>query len=395
MELRPIDWRSNPAKLKDDIDQNFKSISLAFNALLEQRLDGISIDKLIAQDIKLGSKDLSDIFLSKGDHHDVVRIQCGKNITTGGTENKPTIAVKEDPEFDSIVAGASRFGSIEMNGSPLQDLFYSRAEADKIIHPKLGDNLYQLENIIHVSSSPSFNSINTNSVTALTASFKDVLYKGSPLERWFGSHTHVQPGNNTITGGTIDKPSVSIVDDPTFNSIRSASVHADGIAATGITGDTMVVSGISTKRIDVQDGLSVGNALQIANGCINVGCDPELEVSSFMRAAMRIVAPENSPIHYALVVQNRNRMVRRTLNDQSVDFVVRGDGNVGIGAFDGLRSKLTIKSEEGHDQFQLSTPFTPDGSADKRGSPGNISWDDEFLYVRTERGWKRAALGGF
>lgn len=395
MELRPISWKSNPAKLKDDIDHNFQSISTAFNALLQMKLDGITLDKVTANEIFLGPSPLSSIFLSKGDKHDVVRVQCGDNIMTGGTQNRPVVSVSGSPIFDSVTASNAIFGSIQLGGRPLHDIFYSRLEASGITHPKLGDNLSLRDNTIHLSSSPTFDSIRSNSLTASTASFSSITYRGTPIDRFFGSHTYVRPGKNTTTGGTANNPVVSVVDDPDFNSIRARVATMGQTSMNGLTADTISSIGVTSNELRAHDVLSVGGAFHVTSGRINVGCEPEQEVSSFLRTAVRIVAPENSPIHHALVVQNRNHMVRRTLNDQSVDFVIRGDGKVGIGAFDGLRSRLTIKTSEGHDQIQLSTPFTPDGSNDKRGTSGNVTWDDQYVYVKTNAGWKRSQLSSF
>jgi hypothetical protein len=88
-------------------------------------------------------------------------------------------------------------------------------------------------------------------------------------------------------------------------------------------------------------------------------------------------------------------MVRRILSDQSVDFVIKGDGNVGIGVYDGLTSKLSIRSEFGYDQLQLKCEFTPINTNDINGQIGNIAWDDEHIFVKTKRGWKRSLLSFF
>ena len=39
-----------------------------------------------------------------------------------------------------------------------------------------------------------------------------------------------------------------------------------------------------------------------------------------------------------------------------------------------------------------ATAFTPVNSGDSYGDVGNIAWDDDYVYVKTSNGWKRAAL---
>jgi hypothetical protein len=39
--------------------------------------------------------------------------------------------------------------------------------------------------------------------------------------------------------------------------------------------------------------------------------------------------------------------------------------------------------------------YTPTGSADSTGKDGDLSYDDDFLYVKTGVGWKRTSLESF
>ncbi len=45
--------------------------------------------------------------------------------------------------------------------------------------------------------------------------------------------------------------------------------------------------------------------------------------------------------------------------------------------------------------INLKAAFTPSGSADPAGTTGDVTWDDNYLYVKTSAGWKRTALSGF
>ena len=39
--------------------------------------------------------------------------------------------------------------------------------------------------------------------------------------------------------------------------------------------------------------------------------------------------------------------------------------------------------------------FTPSSSADKTGSVGDVSFDDNYMYIKTKNGWTRVALNTF
>jgi hypothetical protein len=39
--------------------------------------------------------------------------------------------------------------------------------------------------------------------------------------------------------------------------------------------------------------------------------------------------------------------------------------------------------------------YTPTGSSDTRGGEGDVAYDANFLYVKTQAGWKRVAISSF
>jgi hypothetical protein len=39
--------------------------------------------------------------------------------------------------------------------------------------------------------------------------------------------------------------------------------------------------------------------------------------------------------------------------------------------------------------------ITPSGTADPQGTLGDFTWDDNFIYVKTNTGWKRSVLSTF
>ena len=69
-------------------------------------------------------------------------------------------------------------------------------------------------------------------------------------------------------------------------------------------------------------------------------------------------------------------------------------GNVGIGTT-APTARLHVVGSTGYNQLRLQTPYTPTSSADPNGNVGDIAWDNNYIYVKTSTGWKRAALTSF
>ena len=49
-------------------------------------------------------------------------------------------------------------------------------------------------------------------------------------------------------------------------------------------------------------------------------------------------------------------------------------------------AKITI------DDLVISTSYTPTGTTDSTGDIGALTWDDDYIYVKTNEGWKKAGL---
>ena len=58
-------------------------------------------------------------------------------------------------------------------------------------------------------------------------------------------------------------------------------------------------------------------------------------------------------------------------------------------------AKLQIDAPAGHAALQIRQSYTPTSSADPAGSVGTWAWDDNYIYIKTSSGWKRAALSTF
>ncbi len=67
------------------------------------------------------------------------------------------------------------------------------------------------------------------------------------------------------------------------------------------------------------------------------------------------------------------------------------NGNAGINTTSPT-AKLDVNGATGYDQLRMRTSFTPSGTSDSNGNTGDMAWDDDFIYIKTSEGWKRATL---
>lgn len=67
-----------------------------------------------------------------------------------------------------------------------------------------------------------------------------------------------------------------------------------------------------------------------------------------------------------------------------------GNDRVGIGT-----PTPTDKLDVNSDTIRLRTAKTPTSTSDASGNLGSIAWDDNYIYVKTSAGWKRAGLSTF
>jgi hypothetical protein len=86
----------------------------------------------------------------------------------------------------------------------------------------------------------------------------------------------------------------------------------------------------------------------------------------------------------------------KTITDGGApDFFIKGKttnrGNVGINN-GSPTSKLDISGTTGYQQLRLRNSYTPTTSGDTNGEIGDISWDDNYIYVKTNSGWGRSSL---
>jgi hypothetical protein len=64
---------------------------------------------------------------------------------------------------------------------------------------------------------------------------------------------------------------------------------------------------------------------------------------------------------------------------------------------DGSADQVMVTNGSGQLSWTNKSPtgFTPANSGDSYGDVGNIAWDDDYVYVKTSNGWKRAQLSSW
>lgn len=70
------------------------------------------------------------------------------------------------------------------------------------------------------------------------------------------------------------------------------------------------------------------------------------------------------------------------------------EGNVGVRTT-APTATMDISGSTGYNQVRMRTSYTPTSTTDSNGSVGDMAWDDNFIYIKTTAGWKRAALSLF
>ena len=72
-----------------------------------------------------------------------------------------------------------------------------------------------------------------------------------------------------------------------------------------------------------------------------------------------------------------------------------GRTSVGLDGSSTITSRLDVSGEEGYNQLRLRKKYTPTSTSDTHGAEGDISWDDNYIYIKTSSGWKRSSLSTF
>jgi len=235
------------------------------------------------------------------------RVQPGTNITTGGTADNPTVNLVDSPSINGLTAsGTSNFtGVIQSGGTDLYNIFLTSGDLSGTT-VSAGSNV-SVNNVgndyeVSVIDSPSFNDITfsgtaTGGDAIVGEMSATTFYSGSTdvetiiyniAESISGTHTFVQNGTNTLTGGTDLLPTVNIVDSPSFNNIEFSGTATGGnVFATELSGGTIYSGstdlysifqqvGADTNHTYVQNGTNIITGGTTAEPTINLVDSPSI-----------------------------------------------------------------------------------------------------------------------
>jgi PII-like signaling protein len=215
---------------------NFPTINIS-----AATLTSLSATTISGATIYSGSTNLYSIF-STTDANDITRVQPGLNIYTGGTDNSPTVNISA-ATLTSLSATTLSGGTIYSGSTNLYSIF-STVDTNDVTRVQPGSNIY-------TGGTDNFPTVNISAATLTSLSATTMsggtLYSGSTnLYSIFSTTdandiTRVQPGSNINTGGTGNNPVISLISNPSLNSLILSGVSSLGtFSASTISGTTFI-----------------------------------------------------------------------------------------------------------------------------------------------------------
>jgi len=95
------------------------------------------------------------------------------------------------------------------------------------------------------------------------------------------------------------------------------------------------------------------------------------------------------------IVMDDNEIIARNNGTANNLFINRTGGNVAIGDITSPTARLHLYNPLGYNQLRLQQKYTPTSTSDAHGHTGDVTWDDNYIYIKTGVGWKRTALSTF
>jgi hypothetical protein len=233
----------------------------------------------------------------------------------------------------------------------------------------------------------------TNQSSILFGFNNSIGFGGSETE-----NSHIFGGkNNTITGTSFD----SIIlggSGNTINTNRSIILGGSGITAN--TSDMIYVPDLTIDGLinvtDLQtnsngklvDGTSDARLKQNINELTN-----SLYIINNLRGVSFEYTPESkmgSGIRYGFIAQEVQEFVPDIVRSR-----VKSDGMLSLN-YSEIVPILVESVKELSNNLTLTVPvYTPTSSTDINGNEGDITRDDNYMYIKTNSGWRRSSLEQF
>lgn len=169
--------------------------------------------------------------------------------------------------------------------------------------------------------------------------------------------------------------------------------RARGIVGAAINESNGVVnSAVGGAFIVAQNWNMIGNC--IISNAVGVLIDSGFDNggTTINRAGLQIRACPPSSQNTALVVLGTDTLPSghfAVYNDSPLSNYFRGRLGSGTSA---PTAQLDVNGTTGYNQLRLRSSYTPTGTSDPNGAVGDIAWDENYFYVKTPSGWKRALL---
>jgi len=194
-----------------------------------------------------------------------------------------------------------------------------------------------------------------------------------------------EPGSVVIATNGAEKMRVT----PTGVSVGTTSNASATLQVAG----TVNISGVTTlsERIVVNAGTDVAtftSATGMARVTVNATNNAGFDFYNTGGKKWTTASYKPSGTNYSYTFYNEQTATNSM-------FINGDNNNVAIGNNTTPSARLTVVGASGYNQFNISTTYTPTGSADALGATGDIAWDANYIYIKTAAGWKRAALSTF
>lgn len=397
IKLKPINWRAKDVFQKTrDIDDNFSKIEEILNQVTDSRFENIK--GLIIDDV---------IRTSKEEAKKSFKVKNGNGIDIENSDDSFVFSVSQKLNLESVISKTINVDKLIINGADATNKFVSRKELASYVTPSFCDNIIRKSGdgeppSFEIRKDPTFEYVKSRRSLFQSLSATTITYNGKELNDIFSRKITFSDFFKLETNkdGYI---SVSNSDNILLNKVGAEEISSKKGDIKTLNIEEVISQGssfmLNNERALFMDGIMkitkdnvhIGNNLFIGKeGNIVIGSELKNEISSFSRTTLRVVGSGDEPIYNSLLVQGRKSHKASSITDSNVDLVVKGDGNVGIGIYDKLTSKLNI-SGEGNKQLSLRNSFTPSKISDGT-TVGTIAWDDNNIYIMTSSGWKKSPL---
>lgn len=126
-----------------------------------------------------------------------------------------------------------------------------------------------------------------------------------------------------------------------------------------------------------------------------------VEINKLVNRGATVEHPEHDGVETGLRIKftvtgyaNKLRALE-TVNGDVRLHTSSGRTSIGLDGSSTITSRLDVSGEEGYNQLRLRKKYTPTSSSDANGAEGDVSWDDNYIYIKTSSGWKRTTLSSF